>query len=111
MPRYNTNFKFLEETVCNINNSSTSENSPNNCDKEVQTSNSYTNELTLKKKIKFLQQKLHRSQSKVNNLSDLIKNLKSNGHIDSEQKSVIMNNFNGRYLIIYITLVFFFCFA
>lgn len=66
-----------------------------NCNKEVQTLNSYTSKIVLKKKIKFLQQKLRRSQTKINNLEDLIKTLKNNGHIDSEQQNLILNNFNG----------------
>lgn len=89
-------FHYLDETVCSSDYSSIIDDSNGkNCDKKVQTNNLYTNELTLKRKIKFLQQKLRRSQSKINNLEDLIKNLKNNGHIDSEQQNVIMNNFNG----------------
>lgn len=78
-----------------------------NCNKEVQTLNSYTSEIVLKKKIKFLQQKLRRSQTKINNLEDLIKTLKNNGHIDSEQQNLILNNFNGNLNLKYLFCIFF----
>lgn len=78
-----------------------------NCNKEVQTLNSYTSEIVLKKKIKFLQQKLRRSQTKINNLEDLIKTLKNNGHIDSEQQNLILNNFNGNLNLKYLFCIYF----
>lgn len=89
-------------------NSSINENSlKTNCNKEVQTYNSYTNELKLRKRIKLLQQKLRRTKTKVYSLEDLIDSLKNNGHIDSEQQNVIINNFNGTYNLSFNNLVFF----
>ncbi|XP_022163482.1 THAP domain-containing protein 1-like [Myzus persicae] len=54
------------EPICGSNGSiaeNLAENS-NYCDKEVQTSDSYTSELKLKRKIKYLHQKLRRTQKK-----------------------------------------------
>lgn len=88
------------EPICGSN-SSTAENlaeSSNYCDKEVQTSDSYTSELKLKRKIKYLHQKLRRTQKKVDNLEDLVNNLKNYGHIDSEQQNIIIKYFSGTYL-------------
>lgn len=66
--------------------------------KEVQTVNNYTNELALKKKIKFLQQKLRRKENKINNLQGLLKNLRGKGLIDTEPGNIIENYFSGKYL-------------
>jgi uncharacterized protein YlxW (UPF0749 family) len=80
-------------------------------DKEVQTSNSYTNELALRKKIKLLQQKLRRKQKKINNLNDLIMSLNSRGHIDLEQQNLILNNFNGKFFLNFTRYLVSFLFA
>ncbi|XP_022170372.1 THAP domain-containing protein 1-like [Myzus persicae] len=45
--------------------------------KEVQTVNTYTSELLLKKKIRTLQQKLRRKDKKIYNLQELLSDLKS----------------------------------
>lgn len=79
----------------------------NYCNKEVQTYNSYTNELKLRRKIKLLQQKLRRTKTKVHSIEDLIDSLKNDGHIDSEQQNVIINNFNGNHNLSFNNLVFF----
>jgi transcription elongation factor GreA-like protein len=66
---------------------------------EVQTETSYSNEEMLKNKIKILQQILRRKNKKIENLDDLVKSLKNDGHINSEQQHAILNNFNGKLLI------------
>lgn len=68
-----------------------------NCDKEVQTISSYTNEDVLKRKIKTLRQKLRRQKLKCDNMSELLQSLKKKGFIDDEFKNSITNNFNGKY--------------
>lgn len=110
---YNTSYNILDESICEPiyepicgSNSSIIENSlKTNCNKEVQTHNSYTNELKLRRKIKLLQQKLRRTKTKVHNLEDLIDSLKNDGHIDSEQQNVIINNFNGIYNLSFYNLI------
>jgi len=74
---------------------------------EVQTETYYSNEEKLKNKIKILQQKLRRKNKKIENLDDLVKSLKNDGHINSEQQHVILNNFNGKLLIFLCTLIYY----
>jgi len=50
------------------------DNTPTFTDVEVQTSNTYTTEVKLRRRIKLLRQKLRRKTNKVNNMADLIKN-------------------------------------
>lgn len=66
-------------------------------DTEVQTTNTYTNEFLLKHKIKILRQKLRRKEKKITNLDNLLKNLKNEGFIDSEQQNLMLGNFNGNF--------------
>jgi len=82
---YNTSYNILDEPIfepiCEPirgSNSSIDENALKTyCNKEVQTYSSYTNKLKLRKKIKYLQQKLRRTQTKVHSLKDLIESLKN----------------------------------
>jgi len=72
------------------------DNTPTFTDVEVQTSNTYTTEVKLRRRIKSLHEKLRRKTNKINNMADLIKKLKNKRHIDLEQQNVILNNFNGK---------------
>lgn len=65
--------------------------------KEVQTANTYTSELLLKKKIRTLQQKLRRKDKKLYNLKELLNDLKSKGLIDGEPVNIIEYSFSGKY--------------
>lgn len=70
---------------------------PTTSNKEVQTANSYTSELLLRKKIKILQQKLRRKDKKIYNLQELLNDLKTKGLIDGEPINIIENSFSGKY--------------
>lgn len=49
------------------------DNTPTITDVEVQTSNTYTTEVMLRRRIKSLREKLRRKTNKINNMADLIK--------------------------------------
>lgn len=44
----------------------------------------------------MLQQKLRRKDKKINNLKDLLNDLRDQGLIDGESGRLIENNFNGK---------------
>lgn len=63
---------------------------------EVQTDNYYSHEKILKNKIKILQQKLRRKNKKIENLEDLLSNLKNRGLLEDEPQTIIASNFKGK---------------
>lgn len=52
----------------------------------------------MKNKIKVLQQKVRRQQAKINNMTDLFKEMKKKGLIDSDAESMMTNKFDGIFL-------------
>jgi len=64
---------------------------------EVQTDNYYPDEEILKNKIKILQQKLRRKNKKIENLEDLLSNLKNRGLLEDEPQTIIASNFKAQY--------------
>lgn len=63
---------------------------------EVQTDNYYPDEEILKNKIQILQQKLRRKNKKIENLEDLLSNLKNRGLLEDEPQTIIASNFKGK---------------
>jgi len=64
---------------------------------EVQTDTiTYPIEEILRNKIKILQQKLRRKNKKIENLEDLLGNLKNRGLLEDEPHTIIASNFKGK---------------
>jgi len=63
---------------------------------EVQTDTFYPNEEFLRNKIKILQQKLRRKNKKIENLEDLLSNLKNRGLLEDDPQTIIASNFKGK---------------
>lgn len=63
---------------------------------EVQTINSFTGETELKNKITILKQKLRRKEKTINNLKDLLDDLRNKCLIDGEHERLIENHFSGK---------------
>jgi len=63
---------------------------------EVQTDTFYPNEEFLRNKIKILRQKLRRKNKKIENLEDLLSNLKNRGLLEDDPQTIIASNFKGK---------------
>lgn len=49
----------------------------------------------MKKKIRFLQQKVRRQSKVINNLKGLLKNLRNQGMLNAECEDILLNKFDG----------------